>query len=602
MEAARATLQAELNLHDGDVAGAVAAWRVAVRADDTSPYLQVRLGECLLLVGDPMGAATAASAAVSLGRDGNDDDVEVEDVLAALRVQAQAWSELGEAQRSEAALRHVLMRAPGEARASAMLAERLVARGALDDAEAVVERWMQDAPGVDGRVGLARVFAERRQIERAFRHLDLALLKAPDDEDALVLRRDLWWDLGRFDEATTAARALLAARGDSPQTRSSLVSALALSDPRAAVDVANGIVADDPGERSRLVVADALERGGLVDEAIGILSLPSSSSSSSSSSLRGLHSAVITLELARLQLVRHRPGLAQPLACGLADSLPPTDLRLLDAASSLCARAEADLDDTAPAVARLLRITSLTPPRARPLLALASVLAETTTASAVAVSAQTARAALDALDLSNLGAAETAPSVDVILAAASVLQAAGHSDEAKALALALMRARPADRSAVLGYARLLASDADSDVDTTAAVELVEHLVERSGADVDALNFMAFALAERSLRPDDARAFAWRAVLRDPQSGYVTDTLGWAELKAGDPAAAVITLRRADRLAPDEGEIWFHIAAAEQAAGHPALFRDAADKALGLLRPHDPLRARLRALVAELPAK
>ena len=599
MEAARATLQAELNMHDGDVAGAVAAWRVAVRADDTSPYLQVRLGECLLLVGDPMGAATAASAAVSLGRDGNDDDVEVEDVWAALRVQAQAWSELGEADLSEAALRHVVMGAPGEARASAMLAERLVARGALDDAEAVVERWMQDAPGVDGRVGLARVFAERRQIERAFRHLDLALLKAPDDEDALVLRRDLWWALGRFDEATVAARALLAARGDSPQTRSSLVSALALSDPPAAVDVANGIVADDPGERSRLVVADALERGGLVDAAIGILS-------SSSSSLRGLHSAMITLELARLQLVRHRPGLAQPMACGLADSLPPTDLRLLDAASSLCARAEADLDDTAPAVARLLRISSLTPPRARPVLALASVLAETTTASAVAVSAQAARAALDALDLSNLGAAETAPSVDVILAAASVLQAAGHSDEAKALALALMRARPADRSAVLGYARLLASDVESDVesddDTRAAVELVEHLVERSGADVDALNFMAFALAERSLRPDDARAFAWRAVLRDPHSGYVTDTLGWAELKAGDPAAALITLRRADRLAPDEGEIWFHIAAAEQAAGHAALSRDAADKALGLLRPHDPLRARIRALVAELPAK
>ena len=593
MEAARATLQAELSLHDGDVAGAVAAWRVAVRADDTSPYLQVRLGECLLLVGDPMGAATAASAAWSLGHDGNDDDVEVEDGLAALRVQAQAWSELGEADRSEAALRQVLMRAPGEARASAMLAERMVARAALDDAEAVVERWMQDAPGVEGRVGLARVFAERRQIERAFRHLDLALLKAPDDEDALVLRRDLWWALGRFDEATVAARALLAARGDSPQTRSSLVSALALSDPQAAVDVATGIVADDPGERSRLVVADALERGGLIDEAIGILS---------SSSSRGPLGAMLTLEVARLQLVRHRPGVAQPMACGLADSLPPTDLRLLDAASSLCARAEADLDDTVPAVARLLRITSLTPPRARPLLALASVLAETTAASAVAVSAQTARAALDALDMSNLGSAETAPSVDVILAAASVLQAAGHSDEAKALAKALMRARPADRSAVLGYARLLASEADSDDDTRAAVELVERVVERSGADVDALNFMAFALAERSLRPDDARVFAWRAVLRDPHSGYVTDTLGWAELKAGDPAAALITLRRADRLAPDEGEIWFHIAAAEQAAGHAALSRDAADKAMRLLRPHDPLRARIRALVAELPAK
>lgn len=601
-EAARATLQAELHLQDGDVAGAMSAWRVAVRADDTSPYLQVRLGESLLLVGDAVGAATAAAAALALSRDGKDDDVERDDGQAALRLQAQAFTELGEEHRSEQALREVLKEAPGEARASAMLAERLVARGALDDAEKVVERWMQDAPGVAGRVALATVFAERRQIERAFVHLDLALQKAPDDEDALVARRDLLWALGRFDEATVAARALLAARGDSPETRSSLISALALSDPPAALEIGNGLIAEDPGERTRLLVADALERGGLVDDAIRLLSAaPSSSASSSAGGGRG---AIVTLELARLQLTRHQPALAAPLACRLADSLPPTDLRLLDYASSLCARADADLDNTAGAVSRLVHTASLTPPRARPLLALASVLQQTTSPSAVAVSAQTARAVLDVLDVSALGAGggvSASQQVDVILAAASVLQAAGHSDEARALVEALLRARPADRVAVLGHARLLAEASTSDADTRAAVELVERLVERSGADVDALNFMAFSLAERGMRGDDARAFAWRAVLRDPQNGYVTDTLGWAELTSGDAEAAVVTLRRADRLAPDEGEIWFHIAAAEKACGRSGLARTAADKALTLLRPWDPLRARVSALLAELPA-
>jgi len=315
----------------------------------------------------------------------------------------------------------------------------------------------------------------------------------------------------------------------------------------------------------------------------------------------------VTLELARLHLARHQPALAAPLACGLADSLPPTDLRLLDYASSLCARADADLDNTAAAVSRLVHTATLAPPRARPLLALASVLQQTTSPSAVAVSAQTARAVLDVLDVSGLGSGgsggggSVGQQVEVILAAASVLQAAGHSDEARALMEALLRARPADRVAVLGHARLLDQASHSDAETRAAVELVERFVERSGADVDALNFMAFALAERGLRGDDARAFAWRAVLRDPQNGYVTDTLGWAELTSGDAEAAVVTLRRADRLAPDEGEIWFHIAAAEKACGRSDLARTAADKALTLLRPWDPLRARVTALLAELPA-
>ena len=66
-EAARATLQAELHMQDGDVPAAVEAWRIAARADDGSPYLRVRLGEGLLLMGDAVAAADQAAAAAAAG-------------------------------------------------------------------------------------------------------------------------------------------------------------------------------------------------------------------------------------------------------------------------------------------------------------------------------------------------------------------------------------------------------------------------------------------------------------------------------------------------------------------------------------------------------
>ena len=58
-EAVRSTLLAELALQAGDVPAAVVAWRSAAHADDTSPYLRVRLGEALLLVGDVEGAVVS---------------------------------------------------------------------------------------------------------------------------------------------------------------------------------------------------------------------------------------------------------------------------------------------------------------------------------------------------------------------------------------------------------------------------------------------------------------------------------------------------------------------------------------------------------------
>lgn len=586
-EAARATLQAELALQAGDLPAAVEAWQLAVRADAASPYLRLRLGETLLLVGDAEGAAAAARVARTLAEVA---DATAEPTVAALCLLAQAEAELGRLDDAERHLRDALQRAPGDPRASALLADRLVARGALDEAEAVVQQWTERDVGTTGLVSLARVFAERGQLERAHRHLDAALGRVEADERALRLKQDLLLAEGRDDEAVAVARALLAARGDGPETRAGLLVTLGLARPDEARSIAAGLLVEEPGERTRLLVADAFERAGLVDDAAATLR------EATATGATARPSPVVMLELARLELARRDAASARHLACRTADVIEARDARLADWAGALCARAEAELGLTAAAVSRLVARVAVRPPRARPLQALATLLPLVADSAALDVARTAAREVLALQSDPTIVGPGLEPGI--VLAAAQVLEAGGDHEGARAAVEALLAARPADRDVILGHARLLDRQADGDGRTLAAVELVERLVDRIGGDVDTLNFMAFALAERGLRPEAAKAFAWRAVLLDPLSGSVLDTLGWAQLKAGDVDAAVRTLRRADRLAPHEGEIWFHIAAAEKARGDVAAAHAAAAHALELLPATDPLRARVAALMSD----
>jgi len=590
-EAARAALQAELHVQAGDVVAAAEAWRVAARADESSPYLHVRLGEILLLVGDAAGAADAANKAIELCRDGRDDDDEHEQGLGALRLLAQARTELGDSEGSERALRDVLASVPGDGVASAMLAERLVARGALDEAEEVVVAWLRTSLGVGGAVTLAMVFADRGQIDRALIHLERALEKEPDSVEALQAKLTLLWSVGRFGDAVDVANAALRAAGDTEESRSTFVTAVGLAAPPAVVPLVTAMVGDDASERERLLVADALERAGLLGEAIAVLRPREGTRPS----------PLVLLELARLHLAKREPEGTIALACRLADALSPADFRLLDHATALCARAELerggddDADRIGKAVSRLVHVATTGPARARPLYALAAAVERAGRAGAVggavAVAVQTARERVSAED------------VDAALAAASILSAAALHDEAVAAIERILTVRPTDARVVLAHARALELRATTDAEALAAVELVQRLRDRKGSDrgddVDALNFMAFTLADRGLKPAEARALALQAVLRDPTNGYVLDTLGWAQLKDGDACGAVTTLRRADRLAPLEGELWFHIGAAEQACGNREEAKAAAARALTLLSPTDPLRTRVLALVKAL---
>lgn len=601
-EATRATLQAELLLQDGDVEGAVNELRAAVGHDPTSSYLRLRLGEALLLFGDANGADDAAEDAVRLadGKDKADKDA-VDQRVAALRLKAVTREQLGDDDGSIIALRRALEARP-DRQASAMLAERLVKKGELSLAEDVVEKWMTaeaDAGvvSVDGYVALARVYAERDEVDRAIAHLERALSLQPDDGDALLLKRDLFSALGRYDDAAVIAQDYARARGDGPDVRGLLLTSIALKDPAEARVIANAWLDDDGGDQNRLLVADAFEGAGLFVDASNALANASTPR------------ALLSLEHARLALHLRQPKEAARLACPSASRAGGLEERLQDYAVSLCARAEADRGDADAGLARLLMAAQDRPKSARLLDGLKNV-AKTASLSRKAALRQHIEANVKG------GVSDKDADPDVTVAAAFALDAVDEPAAAKALLSKALTKKPQDPTLGFAFARLLVDQAGAgnDADIDGGVELVERLVERTGPDVDTLNFMAFTVADRALeaktvvddpkasrpppRVREARGWAWQAVLRAPLNGYVLDTLGWALVSNGDVDGAIAVLRRADRLSPDEGEIWFHLATALALKKDPTA-KEAAQKARSLLSPTDPLLARLALLERSL---
>jgi tetratricopeptide (TPR) repeat protein len=92
-----------------------------------------------------------------------------------------------------------------------------------------------------------------------------------------------------------------------------------------------------------------------------------------------------------------------------------------------------------------------------------------------------------------------------------------------------------------------------------AVDVVRGTILKRDADnVDALNFIGYALASEGQRLDEARKLLERALSLRPMSGEVADSLGWLYVKINRLDDAERLLVRADRLTPEDPEILEHL--------------------------------------------
>jgi tetratricopeptide (TPR) repeat protein len=146
-------------------------------------------------------------------------------------------------------------------------------------------------------------------------------------------------------------------------------------------------------------------------------------------------------------------------------------------------------------------------------------------------SARTALAAAKAAD-SKLTAA------DLILAQLDLRD--GKLDEARKTVSAMISEKPADVPARL----LLGNVEQTARNYQAAIEQYRKAVELDEGNVEALNDLAYALAEFGKQPDEALKFAQKAGELAPDDATVADTLGWVLYRKALYTSAIPYLEQA----------------------------------------------------------
>ncbi|MGE3303846.1 MAG: tetratricopeptide repeat protein [Hyphomonadaceae bacterium] len=75
---------------------------------------------------------------------------------------------------------------------------------------------------------------------------------------------------------------------------------------------------------------------------------------------------------------------------------------------------------------------------------------------------------------------------------------------------------------------------------------------------EVLNYLGYAWVDQGVHLEQGLELLQKAVSLEPESGYIVDSLGWAQFKLGDYRGAVETLERAVELMPDDWTLNDHL--------------------------------------------
>ena len=182
-----------------DAPRAIAAFERSVNINAALHSSWRALERLYRITGDLRKAAIAAQHVVTLNR------------LPAPIVQAGSLFSDGDLTSAEGLVRAYLRKSGNHAEALRLLGRIAHQRGALDDAEQLLEQALSLAPGYRAaRADYARVLIDRQKYRRAREEIGRLLEREPDNSDYLSLNATVCAGLGEHERAISLYRALLA--------------------------------------------------------------------------------------------------------------------------------------------------------------------------------------------------------------------------------------------------------------------------------------------------------------------------------------------------------------------------------------------------------
>ena len=119
-----------------------------------------------------------------------------------------------------------------------------------------------------------------------------------------------------------------------------------------------------------------------------------------------------------------------------------------------------------------------------------------------------------------------------------------------------LKGNPKDQEVLFALGELYEKlDQFSDFEST-----MDQLIDINPNHVSALNYLGYAYVDRNMtnKLEKAVKLIQRALSFEPNDGYITDSLGWAQYRQGKYKEARKTLERANQLAPKETVILEHL--------------------------------------------
>lgn len=178
------------------------------------------------------------------------------------------------------------------------------------------------------------------------------------------------------------------------------------------------------------------------------------------------------------------------------------------------------------------------------------------------------------------------PELERVMAAADA--AARVKDYAAAARIAQAAAKRFPESTEVSFR--LASSLERAGSPAEAEKIFLQLLEQKPNDAATMNYLGYMWADRNEHLDRAKDMLERAVAREPRNGAYRDSLGWADFRLGNLAAAEKNLHEAQRREPEDPTIEEHLGDLAERQGRMEQALQHWERAL-TLKPDEPDKIR-----------